>query len=158
MEQYRTEYRVIGIEEMHVAGGDGQLTELVSYFDHAPVVSAKIFDSPVMLLGFGHEHIVVHRLYLKIIIPRGDAILLILGLAAADRSVQLPRFAGRAQKYSAAEHVEQAPGYAGTLVKILQMRIRYKLVKVLQAGKRGGQKNYMVALELFEIRRITVPV
>ena len=133
MEQYGAEYRVLGLQKMHVAGGDCHLSYLVAYFHYAPIESAEILLRIMRILHIEHEHIIIEGLYLKVIVPFSDALLLLLGQAAAYGAVKLARFTSGAQKYAFTKHIKKASWYAGTLEEILQMRIGYELIKVFEA-------------------------
>ena len=143
---------------MHVAGGDGKLAELIAQLNYASVVVLKIFFRPFRLIGFRHEHIVVKRLYFKIIVPFGYAALLLLRLASAYGAIKLAGFTCGAQKYAFPEHIEKAPRYAGALVEVLKMRVRNELIKVFEARKRRCKQYYVVSRQLLVIGETPVPI
>ena len=136
---------VLGVEKMHVPGGDHGLVQLFAQGDDFAV------EFPQVLLvagsaGAEHEAVVADGLDLQIVVPAGDALDLLLRPVVDDGLKQLARLACAAQNQALAVLVDEVAGHAGMAVEIAQVAVGDEVVEVLHALLAGAQQNDVVAL------------
>ena len=130
-QQYAAVYLVLRVQEVHVAGGDEGLFQLVRKAHDAPVERAQpllVAHRPV----FHQETVVGEGHYLKVVVEGGDAPQL-LRLRAAQHGVEhLARLAGGADEQPLAVLFQQAAGDDGVALVVLEVAGGDELVEVLQ--------------------------
>ena len=136
---------VLGVEEMHVPGGDHGLVQLFTQRDDPAV------EFPQVLLVAGgavadHEAVVADGLNLQIVVPAGDAFDLLLRPVVDDGLKQLARLARAAQNEPLAVLIDEVPGHAGMAVEVAKVAVGNEVVEVLHAFLAGAEQNDMVAL------------
>ena len=128
--QYLTEYPVLLVHEVDVAGGNHRLVQLLAELDNAHVQLAQ--SLVVRNHALAHQELVIRdRLYFEIVVYRRYALYLFLRLSVEYRAEKLTRFAGAADYKSLAVFLQFGQRHAGLAVEVVQVGIGNQLVQVL---------------------------
>ena len=140
---------VLRVQEMHIAGGNHRLVELLAQRHDPPVVV------PQILLGLGrrlvvpqHEHVVADGLDFQIIIKIHDPGNVFLGAVPHQRPEQLSGLAGRPQDQSLPVLHKQGFGDLGLPLEIFQMRGGDQPVQIQPPRLVFRQNDGMVGMQL----------
>ena len=136
---------VLGIEKMHVACGDDRLIELTADIEYAAVIvlqNAYVADNAVI----NKESVIAERLNFKIIVKRRYALELGVARAVHHSAVKLAHTAGGAYQQPLAVLYQQAFRHGRGFVKVLEIRLRNKLVQVFKADLVFYQQYHMPRL------------
>ena len=136
---------VLGVEKVHVRGGDDRLAELLAEpVDRAVVVleDRGVADGAVV----DQKGVVADGLDLEVVVERGDLFELLAARARHDRAVELAHAAGRADEDALAVLQEQAFGHGGHAVEVFEVGLADHLVQVFQARAVLDQQDHVVRL------------
>ena len=140
-------YLILRIQEVNVTGGYHRLIEYFAKFHYSPVHILNILNGIdiLMLIRQDHEHVVAHRLNLKIIIEVYKSCYLSLVCTVQQFIIEFTRLTGRTQDESLAILNKETLGHTGlTSSHIEEMRHRYKLVQIHPAHIILGKNNSVV--------------
>ena len=131
---------VLGIQEMHVAGGHHRQAQFFAQAHDAAVV----FPQGLLVghLAFpDQEGVVAQGLDLQVVVEPGDFGQLFIAGAVHHGAVQFARFAGGAHDDALAVFLQHGPGNVGLAAEILQVRLGNHVVQVSHAVLVGGQQD-----------------
>ena len=138
-------FRVMGVEEVHVAGGhDGDAQLIAELHDDAVEVAQGFLIRETALAH--HEIVVADGLDFEVVVPGGDLLQLLPGLVGQHRLEQLARLAGAADNQALAQLLDLLLGHVGTAAEVLQMADGDELVQVHQAVLGLDQNDDVVAV------------
>ena len=136
---------VLGVEKMHVRGGDDGLAHLFPQLVDGAVV---VLQDPHVGHGavIHQEGVVADGLDLQIVVELRDLFELLVACALHDGAVELAHAAGRAHKDALPVLEQQALRHGGAAVEILQIGLGDHLVEVLEPHAIFHQQHHVVGL------------
>ena len=143
--QHRTVHGIFRLGEVHVAGGDHRLVQvLAQLYDRAVEVLDLLLAVHLALAH--HVGIVAQRLDLQNVVVGGDLFQFLIGGAVHDGTIQLTGLAGTGEQQAVPVLIQQAAGHPGLFKEVVDVGLAHDLVQILQAHLVLDQDDQVVIL------------
>ena len=130
--QHRTVHGIFRLGEVHVAGGDHRLVQVLAQLDDRAVEVLDLLLAVHLALAH-HVGVVAQGLDLQNVVVGGNFLQFLVGGAVHDGTIQLTGLAGTGEQQAVPVLVQQAAGHAGLFEEIIDVCFTDDLVQILQA-------------------------